>query len=126
MSHQRIRIATILSDLLLINGGFALAYTIRYRWEWLRPVVFSEPFSNYLQQLLLLNILLIFTFAQVRVWRRKRGEFWVDELSRITYAVAAGIGLLSMIAFFVQPTPFSRLMYFWAFLAIVILIGFAR
>jgi FlaA1/EpsC-like NDP-sugar epimerase len=85
-----------------------------------------EPFPDYLGQLLLLNILLIFTFAQVRVWRRKRGEFWVDELSRITYAVAAGIGLLSMIAFFVQPTPFSRLMYFWAFLAIVVLIGTAR
>jgi exopolysaccharide biosynthesis polyprenyl glycosylphosphotransferase len=126
MSHQRIRIATILSDLLLFNGGFALAYIIRYRWQWLRPVSFLEPFSDYLGQMLLLNILLIFTFAQVRVWRRKRGEFWVDELSRITYAVAAGIGLLSMIAFFVQPTPFSRLMYFWAFLAIVTLIGTAR
>ena len=126
MSHQRIRFATILSDLLLFNGGFALAYLIRYQWQWLRPVTFFEPFADYLGQLLLLNILLIFTFAQVRVWRRKRGEFWVDELSRITYAVAAGIGLLSMIAFFVQPTPFSRLMYFWAFLAIVMLIGLAR
>ncbi|MAT99431.1 MAG: undecaprenyl-phosphate glucose phosphotransferase [Anaerolineaceae bacterium] len=126
MSHQRIRFATILSDLLLFNGGFALAYAIRYDWQWLRPITFSEPFSDYLGQLLLLNILLIFTFAQVRVWRRKRGEFWVDELSRISYAVAAGIGLLSMIAFFVQPTPFSRLMYFWAFLAIVVLIGSAR
>ncbi|WP_420640833.1 sugar transferase [Candidatus Leptofilum sp.] len=128
MSHQRIRIATILSDLLLINGGFALAYVIRYQWQWLRPVSpsFWVPFADYYGQMLLLNILLIFTFIQVRVWRRKRGEFWVDELSRISYAVAAGIGLLSMIAFFVQPTPFSRLMYFWAFLAIVVLIGTAR
>jgi exopolysaccharide biosynthesis polyprenyl glycosylphosphotransferase len=126
MSHQRIRFATILSDLLLFNGGFALAYAIRYDWQWLRPITFSEPFSDYLGQLLLLNILLVFTFAQVRVWRRKRGEFWVDELSRIIYAVAAGIGLLSMIAFFLQPTPFSRLMYFWAFLSIVTLIGSAR
>lgn len=126
MSHQRIRFATILSDLLLFNGGFALAYVIRYKWQWLRPITFLEPFSDYLGQLLLLDILLIFTFAQVRVWRRKRGEFWVDELSRIVYAVAAGIGLLSMIAFFVQPTPFSRLMYFWAFLSIVTLIGSAR
>ncbi|WP_420628975.1 sugar transferase [Candidatus Leptofilum sp.] len=126
MSHQRIRIATILSDLLLFNGGFALAYIIRYEWQWLRPITFLEPFAHYLGQLALLNVLLIFTFIQVRVWRRKRGEFWVDELSRITYAVAAGIGLLSMIAFFVQPTPFSRLMYFWAFLAIVVLIGVAR
>jgi exopolysaccharide biosynthesis polyprenyl glycosylphosphotransferase len=126
MSHQRIRIATIFIDLLLINGGFALAYLIRYQWQWLRPVVFSEPFADYLGQLFILNILLVFTFAQVRVWRRKRGGFWIDELSRITYAVAAGIGLLSIVAFFVQPTPFSRLMYGWAFLAIVTLIGLAR
>lgn len=126
MSHQKIRFATVLSDLLLFNAGFALAYVIRYKWQWLRAITFSEPFPDYLGQMVLLNILLIFTFIQVRVWRRKRGEFWVDELSRITYAVAAGIGLLSMIAFFVQPTPFSRLMYFWAFLAIVVLIGSAR
>ncbi|MCP4419861.1 MAG: sugar transferase, partial [Chloroflexi bacterium] len=90
------------------------------------PVIFSEPFVDYLGQMLLLNILLIFTFTQVRVWRRKRGEFWVDELSRVTYAVAAGIGLLSIIAFFLQPTPFSRLMYGWASLTIVTFIGLAR
>jgi FlaA1/EpsC-like NDP-sugar epimerase len=75
---------------------------------------------------LVLNILLIITFIQVRVWRRKRGEFWVDEMSRITYATAAGVGLMSMIAFFVQPEPFSRLMLVWVFLAIVLLVGVAR
>ena len=58
MSHQRIRFATILSDLLLFNGGFALAYVIRYKWQWLRPITFLEPFSDYLGQLLLLDILL--------------------------------------------------------------------
>jgi exopolysaccharide biosynthesis polyprenyl glycosylphosphotransferase len=128
MSHKRIRLATILSDLLLVNCGFALAYIIRYQWEWLLPVDerFFEPYSSYLSQQIVLNILLIITFAQVRVWQRKRGEFWVDELSRITYATAAGIGLMSMIAFFVQPEPFSRLMLVWVFLAIVLLIGLAR
>lgn len=128
MSHQRIRIATILTDLLLINAGFALAYIVRYRWQWLLPVdeQFFEPYSRYFSQQLVLNILLISTFIQVRVWRRKRGEFWVDELSRITYATAAGVGLMSMIAFFVQPQPFSRLMLAWVFLAIVLLIGLAR
>ncbi len=128
MSHQRIRIATILTDLLLINVGFAIAYVIRYRWQWFLPVDerFFEPYGRYISQQIVLNILLIITFAQVRVWRRKRGEFWVDELSRITYATAAGVGLMSMIAFFVQPEPFSRLMLAWVFLTIVLLIGLAR
>lgn len=128
MSHQRIRIATIITDLLLINAGFALAYVVRYQWQWFLPVDerFFEPYGRYFSQQLVLNVLLIITFNQVRVWRRKRGEFWVDELSRITYATAAGVGLMSMIAFFVQPEPFSRLMLAWVFLAIVLFIGLAR
>ncbi|MCA9942296.1 MAG: sugar transferase [Anaerolineales bacterium] len=128
MSHQRIRFATIFTDLLLINAGFALAYVVRYQWQWFLPVDerFFEPYGRYLSQQVVLNILLIITFTQVRVWRRKRGEFWVDELSRITYATAAGVGLMSMIAFFVQPEPFSRLMLAWVFLAIALLIGLAR
>ena len=38
MSHQRIRFITILTDLLLINVSFALAYIIRYQWQWFLPV----------------------------------------------------------------------------------------
>ncbi len=128
MSHQRIRFITILTDLLLINVGFALAYVVRYQWQWFLPVSeqFFEPYGRYFSQQVVLNVLLIITFVQVRVWRRKRGEFWVDEMSRITYATAAGVGLMSMIAFFVQPEPFSRLMLVWVFLAIVLLVGVAR
>ena len=125
MSHQRIRFITILTDLLLINAGFALAYVVRYQWQWFLPVSeqFFEPYGRYFSQQIVLNVLLIITFSQVRVWRRKRGEFWVDEMSRITYATAAGVGLMSMIAFFVQPEPFSRLMLVCVFLAIVLLVG---
>ena len=128
MIHQRIRFITVLTDLLLINVGFALAYVVRYKWQWFLPVSaqFFEPYGRYFSQQVVLNVLLIITFIQVRVWRRKRGEFWVDEMSRITYATAAGVGLMSMIAFFVQPEPFSRLMLIWVFLAIVLLVGVAR
>ncbi len=126
MSNRRIRNLTILSDILLINLGFILAYIIRYQWEWLRPVLFYEPYAAYVYQQLTLNILLLFTFSQARVWRRKRGEFLIDELSRVVYATAAGIGLMGIVTFFIQPEPYSRLMLAWAFAAIVLLLTLAR
>ncbi len=126
MSNRTIRWLTILSDIILFNVGFALAYVIRYQWEWLRPVTFYQPYSAYLPQQLLLNIVLIFTFSRTRVWRRKRGEFITNEIERVGYATAAGIILMWIITFFVQPEPYSRLMLMWAFVVIALLISLSR
>lgn len=128
MSNRTIRAITIISDVALINLAFAFAYLVRYRWQWLRPVpeTFYEPYESYLGQQLVLNILLIFTFYQIQVWMRRRGEFWIDEVSRVGYATAAGIALLIVITFFLQPTPFSRLLWFWALVFIVLFISVAR
>jgi hypothetical protein len=71
MSKKKIRNITIIGDFILINAGFALAYMIRYEWQWLRPVVFDEPYTAYLEQQLLLTVLLILTYAQSGVWQRR-------------------------------------------------------
>jgi exopolysaccharide biosynthesis polyprenyl glycosylphosphotransferase len=126
MSKTKIRNVTILVDVMLINVGFALAYLIRYQWQWLRPVIFPEPYGDFQEQQIVLTLLLIFTYSQMGVWQRRRGEAWLDEVSRIIYATAAGIGLLIVLTFFVQLTPFSRLLFFWAFVAIVGIISLAR
>ena len=65
MRHRPVQWATIASDLALINLAFALSYVARYRWQWLRPVAFSEPYSDYLGQQAVLTILLAITFACV-------------------------------------------------------------
>lgn len=126
MSKRKIRNITIIGDIILINVAFALAYLIRYDWQWFRPVVFYEPYSAYLQQQFVLAGLMVFTYAQAGVWQRRRGESWLDEAWRIIYATAAGIGLMIAISFFVQPTPFSRLLIAWVFASIVFLISMAR
>jgi exopolysaccharide biosynthesis polyprenyl glycosylphosphotransferase len=126
MRNQRIRFITIIGDLVLINLAFALAYVARYQWEWLVPVQFYEPYASYIGQQVVLNVLLVLTLSQSRVWKRRRGEFWVDEMSRIIYATAAGITLMMAVTFFFQPTPFSRLLLFWALVFIVLFIGLAR
>jgi exopolysaccharide biosynthesis polyprenyl glycosylphosphotransferase len=126
MRSNTVRATTIAVDLVLVNLAFILAYLARYRWQWLLPVTFAEPYSDYLGQQVVLVILLLFTFAQHKVWRRRRGEFWVDEMSRIFSATASGIALMMIFTFFFQPSPFSRLMLVWAFLFIVLFVGAAR
>jgi exopolysaccharide biosynthesis polyprenyl glycosylphosphotransferase len=126
MRNKSIRAITIVVDLILMNLAFALAYVVRYVYEWPLPVQFHEPYSSYAGQQVVLNILMVLTLSQGRVWNRRRGEFWVDELSRITYATAAGITLMMAVTFFLQPTPFSRLLLFLALVFIVLFISLAR
>ena len=126
MKKRTIRTITIATDLVLINAAFYLAYVARYRWQWLLEVLFDEPYVNYLPQQGILVVLLMLTFAQSGVWRRRRGEFWIDEMSRLIYATAAGIALMMAVTFFFQPSPFSRLMLLWAMVFIVLGIGLAR
>jgi exopolysaccharide biosynthesis polyprenyl glycosylphosphotransferase len=126
MKHNVVHWATIVTDLLLVNLGFFLAYVARYVWQWLLPVTSFAPYSAYLGQQLTLTLLLALTFRYTGVWRRRRGEAWLDEVGRIATATAAGIALMMAVTFFVQPSPFSRLLIFWALLFIVLLLAAAR
>lgn len=126
MNHKTIRTLTIISDLLLINLAFALAYFVRYRLQWFLRVTYSDPYDAYLEQQVILTFLLALTFNYSRVWQGRRGESWLEELSRIISATAAGITLMTAVTFFLQPSPFSRLLLFWALLFIVLFLALAR
>jgi exopolysaccharide biosynthesis polyprenyl glycosylphosphotransferase len=125
-SHRMVRNMTILTDLLLINLAFAFAYVVRYLFELPVETLFRDPYSAYIGQQFLLTLLLTIIFAQNKVWRRRRGEFLVDELSRVGYATATGIALMMAITFFFRPLAFSRLLLVWALLFIVLFLGLAR
>lgn len=122
------RSLTVLSDLVLFNVGFVLAYVARYEWQWLAEVEPQNivPYSDYVSQQLLLTFFLALTFSQSGVWRRRRGEFWVDEVARIAYATAAGFVLMVAYTFLFRPLAVSRLMLFWAALFTVVLVATAR
>ena len=122
----KIRNTTIIIDLIIFNVAFALAYYVRYELEWLRPVDFYVSYQEYVSQQALFTVLLAFTFALNRVWRRRRGEFWVDEVSRVIYASATALVLLMAITFYFRPLAFSRLMLFWIWLFVVLFVGLAR
>jgi exopolysaccharide biosynthesis polyprenyl glycosylphosphotransferase len=113
-------------DLLLINLGFIFAYIARYTFQWFLSTTFVIPYQEYISQQILLNLLLIVTFSQNKVWRRQRGEFWLDEVSRVIYATAAGVALLMAFTFFFRPLAFSRLLLVWVLVFIILLISLAR
>lgn len=125
-AHRTIRHLTLLSDLLLINLAFVFAYVVRYRFEWLLETTFIDPYTSYLGQQVLLNFLLLATFSQNKVWTRRRGEFWIDEIARVSYATVVGIGLMMVFTFLVRPFAFSRLLLVWAILFIILFIAVAR
>lgn len=126
LGHRTIRNLTVISDLILITLAFMFAYVARYQFQWLLPTTVIVPYQEYLGQQLLLTIMLIFMFIQNKVWVRRRGEFWIDEISRVGYATAAGIALMMAFTFFFRPLAFSRLLLIWALLFIVLFIACAR
>ncbi len=126
MSRRSVRNWTIATDLILINLAFVAAYIVRYRFEWLAETTFEDPYERYIGQQILLTALLIVTFYQNRVWIRRRGEFIIDEISRIGYATATGIALMMAITFFFRPLAFSRLLLVWALIFIILFLSIAR
>lgn len=126
MNRRNVRNWTIITDIILINLAFAFAYVVRYRFQWLQETTFHDPYSRYLGQQVLLTIILIVIFYQNKVWERRRGEFLIEEISRVGYATATGIALMMAITFFFRPLAFSRLLLIWALLFIVVFISIAR
>ncbi|HZD09958.1 MAG TPA: hypothetical protein VE553_01350, partial [Candidatus Binatia bacterium] len=126
MTRRHIRNWTIATDLILINLAFVAAYIVRYRFEWLAETTFEDPYSRYIGQQVLLTALLGITFYQNQVWLRRRGEFIIDEISRVGYATATGIALMMAITFFFRPLAFSRLLLVWALVFIVLFVSIAR
>ncbi|MDT8304633.1 MAG: sugar transferase [Anaerolineae bacterium] len=126
MNRRTIRSWTIVGDLLLINLAFAFAYVVRYEFQWLFSTTYRAPYSSYLGQQALLTLLLTIIFAQNKVWRRRRGEVFIDEIFRLSYATATGIALMMAFTFFSRPLAFSRLLLVWALIFIVLFLTVAR
>lgn len=126
LTNRAVRNLTVVIDLVLANLAFVFAYLVRYRFQWLLPATFIDPYASYVGQQILLTLLLAVTYTQNRVWTRRRGEFLIDEVSRLGYATAAGIALMMAVTFFVRPLAFSRLLLVWAFFFIVLFLSLAR
>jgi exopolysaccharide biosynthesis polyprenyl glycosylphosphotransferase len=120
--------AVMLSDVALINAAFLLAYAVRYRLQLFRPVEpeFDNPIDVYFPFMLVLTILLIAAYKIDNVYVSRRLGLWLDQMSRIVRSTMIAMLIMIGITFIYQPFFYSRLIYLYATILIVLLLGFGR
>jgi exopolysaccharide biosynthesis polyprenyl glycosylphosphotransferase len=117
-------------DALLIVAGFALAYWMRYILVWpqmLQPIVAEVatenfvPFRVFLPITLLLVFLLLVLFATNGLYRVPHGSGFFDYAGIILNSTLTGIAILIVFVFLYRPFYYSRLIFAFAGLNIVVL-----
>jgi len=126
--RQTLSIALTVLDVLLINVAFAVAYWMRYDLQWFAAVdpVYRVPYRAFLPISLALTVLLLVIYRMGGVYDQPRGASWFEEFYRIVTGTATGIILVvfTLVIFF-RPI-YSRLIFFYAALLIVLLLGASR
>lgn len=118
----------ILSDVVLINAAFLLAYMARYRLQLFRPVEpeFDNPIDVYYPFMLVLTILLMAAYQIDNVYQPRRLGMWLDQMSRIVRSTMITMLIMIGITFIYQPFFYSRLIYLYATILIVLLLAPGR
>jgi exopolysaccharide biosynthesis polyprenyl glycosylphosphotransferase len=118
----------ILSDIVLINVAFLLAYEVRYRLQLFRPVEpeFDNPIDVYFPFLIVLTILLITAYKIDNVYVPRRLGMWLDQMSRLVRSTMIAMLIMIGITFIYQPFFYSRLIYLYATILIIVLLGLGR
>lgn len=124
-------VVLLFSDALLIIAGFALAYWMRYILVWpqpLQPIVTEVatenfvPFRVFLPITLLLVFLLLVLFETNGLYRLPRGSGFLDYAGIILNSTLTGIAILIVFVFLYRPFFYSRLIFAFAGLTIVVLL----
>lgn len=115
-------------DFLLINAAFAIAYFVRYELRF--PVTVAEAnyvrYTEYIPIAIPLAIGLLIIYRIEGIYHYVRGRSWLEELYGLVTATFTGIVIVVFIFFFFRPQFYSRLIYLYAGILIVILLTFER
>jgi exopolysaccharide biosynthesis polyprenyl glycosylphosphotransferase len=120
--------AVAVVDAVLINVAFFLAWYARYRLE-LGAEVAAENYvewSTYSSIELALTAVLLVVFRLQGLYRPRRGVSFVDEMGVVVNGTLIGIAVMIVAVFYVRPFGLSRLIFVYALIAIVLLLGLAR
>lgn len=118
----------VLADIFLINVAFAISYWVRYDLQWFRTVdpVFDAPFSAYIPFAGVLTALLLIAYKLEGVYDQRRGASWFDEFYSVVNGTTTGIVIMVVVTFIYRPLVYSRLLFLYAGVLVVTLLGFSR
>lgn len=115
-------------DLFLINGAFWLAYYVRYELRF--PITVAEAnyvrYTEYIPISLLLGVGLLAIYRIEGIYNYVRGRTWLEEMYGLITATFTGIVILVFIFFFFRPQYYSRLIYLYAGVLIVVFLTLVR
>lgn len=118
----------IIIDFILMNVAFALAYYVRYYLRF--PVTVAEenfiPYTAYIPISLLLSIGLILIYHIEGIYNLGLNRSWFEEFYSLISATFTGIVITVAFFFFYRPQFYSRLIYVYAGVFIVIILSLAR
>ncbi|MBN1890016.1 MAG: sugar transferase [Thermoflexales bacterium] len=121
--------ALIACDAVLVNLAFTLAYIIRYDLQLFRPLVdpaYDTPLNNYLPFMAVLTLLLLISFRLGGVYELRRGRSWLDTVYAIANGTTTAIIVMVTVTYIFLPVFYSRLIYLYDGILIIILIGLFR
>ena len=116
-----------LDFLMIVLAGIS-AYNIRFAQitAEIRPVIFSLPFSEYLQILLITSLIWLVIFAFTGLYKIKGTRSLVKEVYDIVMACSAGLVLVVIMIFFFRDFFSSRFIVLAAWLLAIVYVVIAR
>jgi len=127
--HRLLSWITMLTDVPLINLAFALAYLLRYELQWFKAVEegYYISFDAYLPIALSLTIISLIVFRLEGAYdAQARSKGWLDDIYIILNGTTTSIMVMVFITFFLQPLYYSRLIFLYAALLIIVVLSLAR
>ena len=115
-------------DAALINLSFLGAYWARYHWQWGGQVepAYQQPYTVYLPMSLVLTAILLLFYWLDGAYVVRRGRSWLDEMYSVFRGTFTGIAAVIFIIFLSYGSYYSRLIFFYAGMAILGLLGLSR
>jgi exopolysaccharide biosynthesis polyprenyl glycosylphosphotransferase len=122
------RISRLIGDVIVINVAFSVAYWARYDLQLFRAVdpAFDVPYRVYLPFVALFTLLLILVYRHQGVYRQHSQVSWFDEFYAIVSGTATGTIIMIVFIFIYSRDFYSRIIFIYAGLMIVVLLGLSR
>ena len=119
---------TLVTDVLLINVAFLIAYWLRYDLQLFRSVdpANNVPFSVYLPMVAAMVVLLVLTNRREGAYDIRKGRPFFDDLYGVLNATTTAILIMVVLVFFYRRLFYSRIIFIYAGILILLLLGLAR
>jgi FlaA1/EpsC-like NDP-sugar epimerase len=119
---------TLVVDIVLINIAFLIAYWLRYDLQLFRSVdpANNVPYSVYLPMVAVMAVLLVLTNRREGAYEVRKGRSYFDDLYGLFNATTTAIMIMVVLVFFYRRLFYSRIIFIYAGILIVVLLGLAR